>query len=92
MIEEGTEGIEGKSIEEGSVSHNAHRALAGGLLLELLELRRDIAVIKADLTRRAEILVKFGNQLRSNPQVIEIDEQVLEPNMRRAHKSSVRRT
>jgi hypothetical protein len=59
------------------VSDDSQRTLAGSLLLERLELRRDIAAIKADLGKRADILVKFGNMLRSNPQVIEIDEQSL---------------
>jgi hypothetical protein len=55
------------------------RALAGSLLLERLELKRDIAALKADLLKRAEVIVKFGSQLRANPQVIAIDDQALPP-------------
>lgn len=61
------------------MSDDSERVRAGSLLLERLELRRDIASIKADLAKKAEILVKFGNQLRSNPQVVEIDEQSPSP-------------
>ena len=53
------------------------RAVAAYLLLERVELKRDIAAIKADLAKRAEAIVKLGGLLRSNPHVIEIDEQPL---------------
>jgi|SRR5579883_2740138 len=59
------------------MSEDPQRALTGSLLLERLELRRDIAAIKADLGKRAEVIVRLGTQLRSNPQMIEIDEQQL---------------
>ena len=42
------------------MSDDTQRALAGSLLLERLELRRDIAALKADLIKRAETIVKFG--------------------------------
>jgi hypothetical protein len=57
------------------VADDTQRALAGSLLLERVELRRDIAAVKTDLGKKADTLVKFGNMLRSNPLVIEVDEQ-----------------
>ena len=71
------------------MSDDTQRALAGSLLLERLELRRDIAAIKADLGKKADTLVKFGNMLRSNPQVIEVDDQPMPPEYaQRAQKFS----
>ena len=55
------------------------RALAANLLLERVELKRDIAQIKADLSKRAEAVVKLGGLLRTNPHVIDIDEQTMQP-------------
>jgi hypothetical protein len=57
------------------VPDDSQRALAANLLLERVELKRDIVAIKAELSKRAEAIVKLGGLLRSNPHVIEIDEQ-----------------
>ena len=71
------------------MSQNEQRAIAANLLLERLELKRDIAQIKADLSKRAESVVKLGTLLRSNPQVIDIDDQTLPPDyVQRAQKFS----
>ena len=51
------------------------RTVAANLLLERVELKRDIAQLKADLTKRADAFVKLGNLLRSSPQVVNMDEQ-----------------
>lgn len=51
------------------------RTLAANLLLERVELKRDIAQIKAELSKRADAIIKFGGLLRSNPHVVDIDEQ-----------------
>jgi hypothetical protein len=55
------------------------RAFAANLLLERVELKRDIAQIKADLSKRADAIVKLGGLLRTNPHVIDIDEQTMPP-------------
>jgi hypothetical protein len=60
------------------MSKDEERMRAANLLLERVELKRDIAVIKADLSKRAEALIKLGNLLRSNPHVVDIDEQNLQ--------------
>jgi hypothetical protein len=57
------------------MANDDQRTLAANLLLERVELKRDIAVIKADLSKRAEALIKFGGLLRSNPHVVELDDQ-----------------
>src|SRR6185436_11890379 len=59
------------------MSKDEQRTLAANLLLERVELKRDIAQLKADLTRRADAIVKIGSLLRSNPQVLQIDDQAL---------------
>jgi hypothetical protein len=51
------------------------RTVAANLLLERVELKRDIAQLKADLTKRADSFVKLGNLLRSSPQVVSMDDQ-----------------
>jgi hypothetical protein len=51
------------------------RALAANLLLERVELKRDMAAIKSDLAKRADSFVKLGTLLRSNPFVIAVDDQ-----------------
>ena len=61
------------------MSKDEQRALAANLLLERVELKRDIAALKAELAKRAETVIKFGNLLRSNPQVVDIDEQNMPP-------------
>jgi hypothetical protein len=61
------------------MSNEEQRTLAANLLLERVELKRDIAQLKADLTKRAEAFVKLGNLLRSSPQVINLDEQEMAP-------------
>src|SRR5687767_4569316 len=60
------------------MSKDEERTRAANLLLERVELKRDIAVLKADLSKRAEVLIKLGNLLRSNPHVVDIDEQSLQ--------------
>jgi chorismate mutase len=68
---------------------NEQRALAANLLLERVELKRDIALIKADLSKRAEALIKFGGLLRSNPHVVDLDDQPMTPEyVQRAQKFS----
>ena len=57
------------------MSHADPRIVAANLLLERVELKRDIAQLKADLMKRADAFVKLGNLLRSSPQVINMDEQ-----------------
>ena len=57
------------------MSHDEKRALAANLLLERVEMKRDIALIKAELAKKAELLIKFGGLLRSNPHVVDIDDQ-----------------
>jgi hypothetical protein len=57
------------------MSNDEQRALAANLLLERVELKRDIALIKADLSKRAEMLIKFGGLLRSNSHVVNLDDQ-----------------
>ena len=71
------------------MADDPQRALAANLLLERVELKRDIAALKFDLARRAEALVKLGGLLRSNPHVVTIDEQALSPEYaQRAQKFS----
>ena len=48
------------------------RAVTANLLLERLELKRDIALIKADLIKRSEVVTKLGGLLRSSPIGIDI--------------------
>jgi hypothetical protein len=57
------------------MSTNDQRTVAANLLLERVELKRDIAQLKADLTKRADSFVKLGNLLRSSPQIINMDNQ-----------------
>jgi len=57
------------------MSTDEQRNKVAYLLLERLELKRDIAGIKNDLSRRADAVVKVGGLLRSNPHVIGIDDQ-----------------
>ena len=65
------------------------RTHAANLLLERVELKRDIAQLKADLTKRADAFVKLGNLLRSSPQVVSLDDQELPPDQAaRAQKFS----
>jgi chorismate mutase len=65
------------------------RTLAAQLLLERVELKRDIAQLKADLVKRAEAFVKLGNLLRSSPHVINLDDQEMPPDQAaRAQKFS----
>jgi hypothetical protein len=65
------------------------RSLAANLLLERVELKRDIAHLKADLTKRADVFVKLGNLLRSSPQVVSMDDQQMPPDQAaRAQKFS----
>ncbi len=59
------------------MSKDEERARAANLLLERVELKRDIAALKVDLSKRAEVLIKLGNLLRSNPHVVDIDQQNL---------------
>jgi hypothetical protein len=61
------------------MSNDEQRTRAANLLLERVELKRDIAQLKGDLTRRADSVVKLGSLLRSNPQVLQIDDQTLPP-------------
>ena len=63
------------------------RTLAANLLLERVELKRDIAHLKADLTKRADVFVKLGNLLRSSPQVVSLDDQELPPDRPHALRS-----
>ena len=48
------------------------RAVTANLLLERLELKRDIAFIKADLIKRAEVMTKLGGLLRSSPHAVDL--------------------
>jgi hypothetical protein len=48
------------------------RAVTANLLLERLELKRDIASIKADLIKRAEVITKLGGLLRSSPHAVDL--------------------
>jgi hypothetical protein len=65
------------------------RTLAANLLLERVELKRDIAHLKADLTKRADAFIKLGNLLRSSPQVVSMDDQEMSPDQSaRAQKFS----
>src|SRR3954463_9350314 len=57
------------------MANDEQRILAAHLLLERVELKRDIAHLKVDLTKRADAFVKLGNLLRSSPQVVSIDDQ-----------------
>jgi hypothetical protein len=57
------------------MSNTDPRTVAANLLLERVELKRDIAQLKADLTKRADAFVKLGNLLRASPQNINMDEQ-----------------
>src|SRR4051794_30574864 len=57
------------------MANDEQRILAANLLLERVELKRDIAQLKADLTKRADAFVKLGNLMRSSAQVINMDEQ-----------------
>jgi hypothetical protein len=61
------------------MSKDEQRSLAAHLLLERVELKRDIALIKADLSKRADVMIKLGGLLRSNPHVVNIDEQHMPP-------------
>ena len=61
------------------MSSDEQRTLAAGLLLERVELKRDIAQLKVELTKRADAFVKLGNLLRSSPQVINMDDQGMPP-------------
>lgn len=71
------------------MAKDEQRALAANLLLERVELKRDIAQIKADLSKRADAIVKLGGLLRTNPQAIDIDEQTMTPEFaQRAQKFS----
>ena len=65
------------------------RQVAANLLLERVEMKRDIALIKAELSKRAETMIKLGTLLRSNPLVLNLDEQELPPDYaQRAQKFS----
>ena len=55
------------------MSKDDQRAVAANLLLERVELKRDIALLKADLSKSADTIIKLGNLLRSNPQVVDIE-------------------
>jgi hypothetical protein len=55
------------------------RTLAANLLLERVELKRDITQLKADLTKRADAFIKLGNLLRSSPHVVSMDDQQMPP-------------
>jgi hypothetical protein len=57
------------------MSSDEHRNRAAHLLLERVELKRDIANVKADLLKRADAFVKLGTLLRSSPQIINLDDQ-----------------
>ena len=71
------------------MSKDEQRAVAANLLLERVELKRDIALLKAELSKRADAIIKLGNLLRSNPQVVDIDEQPMPPEyVQRAQKFS----
>ena len=71
------------------MSTSDQRTLAANLLLERVELKRDIAHLKADLTKRADAFVKLGNLLRSSPQVVCMDDQEMPPDQAaRAQKFS----
>ena len=71
------------------MSKDEQRALAANLLLERVELKRDIALLKAELAKRADVIIKLGNLLRSSPQVVDIDEQPIPPEYaQRAQKFS----
>lgn len=71
------------------MSNNEQRMLAANLLLERVELKRDITQIKSDLSKRAEVMVKLGTVLRSNPHVVNLDEQELPADyVQRAQKFS----
>ncbi len=59
------------------MSNDDQRMLAANLLLERVEMKRDIAQIKAELSKRAEAMVKLGTVLRSNPAAVSLDEQLL---------------
>jgi hypothetical protein len=61
------------------MSSDEQRALAAHLLLERVELKRDIAHIKAELVKRAEGFAKLGSLLRSSPLVIDLDGQEMSP-------------
>jgi hypothetical protein len=54
------------------MSDDHERAVTANLLLERLELKRDIASIKADLIKRAEVITKLGGLLRSSPLAVDI--------------------
>ena len=54
------------------MSDDQERAVTANLLLERLELKRDIALIKADLIKRSEVVTKLGGLLRSSPLGIDI--------------------
>jgi hypothetical protein len=62
-------------LEDLEMANDEQRMQAANLLLERVELKRDIALIKADLSKRAETLIKFGGLLRSNPHVVDLDDQ-----------------
>ena len=61
------------------MAKDEQRTLAANLLLERVELKRDIAQLKADLSKRAEVIIKLGNLLRSNAHVVDIDGQNMPP-------------
>lgn len=54
------------------MSDDQERAFTANLLLERLELKRDIASIKADLIKRAESITKLGGLLRSSPLSVDL--------------------
>jgi hypothetical protein len=71
------------------MSRDEQRTLVAHLLLERVELKRDIAQLKADLVKRADAFVKLGNLLRSSPHVINLDDQEMSPDQAaRAQKFS----
>jgi hypothetical protein len=54
------------------MSDEKERTVTANLLLERLELKRDIALIKADLIKRSDVITKLGALLRSSPQAVDI--------------------
>jgi hypothetical protein len=72
------------------MSHDQQRTALANSLLERVEMKRDIAQIKAELVKRADAITKLGGLLRSSPQLIDIGGQNMSPDFaQRAQKFDV---
>jgi hypothetical protein len=72
------------------MSGDEQRTALANFLLERVEMKRDIAQIKAELVKRADAITKLGGLLRSSPQSIDIGAQSMSPEFaQRAQKFEV---